>query len=70
MRHFIPSLAIAALLSAAAFTASSCRNGNSNNEQIKEKVIDQDMRTDSMHQDHTAVADSTEHNGGMNAGGK
>lgn len=49
----------------------SCGNSNNNAaKEEKEKAIEQNMRIDSARQDHTAVADSAQHNGGMSVGGK
>jgi uncharacterized metal-binding protein len=71
MRNLKAAPLVIAALCFAAISLSSC--GNSNNSvatQAKEKEIEQNMRTDSVHQDHTAVADSAQHGGGMSVGGK
>jgi hypothetical protein len=71
MRKILSILSLAGLVAVMSFSVTSCRNSDTkNNEQVKEKTLDENMRTDSVRQDHTAVSDSTEHNGGMNAGGK
>lgn len=71
MRTIFSTLILTVFASAISFGTVSCRNSDTkNNEQVKEKTLNENMRTDSVRQDHTAVSDSTEHNGGMNAGGK
>lgn len=73
MRSILILLSAITFTFAASLTLTSCgRNDNNANDQAKEKVLENNARTDTVTQDHTAVADTTDkaHSGGMNVGGK